>query len=410
MWVKADHVTWVHSPSSTEHSANKVKNPTAFKLWEYLGSEYIFLKGILFARNDLTPYERKGITRQQIQSTDTYNALDVFIETAYLRCSQPQDRVYGLLGILADIDVGECVVDYQLSLTQVYAQFINMFMKKYQSLLFICYFPRRQTSSSIPSWIPAPEREPDFPYRDIEVSRASGKIAASNARISQDGLAITVRGLLLDRVTEINPGGTLHSTPISAWTSALEYFCRQIQTSEENPPWLDSQVLDLIFPPWGDKFYQAHAGRTQPYGIEEKRSILNDLVQMNNTRDCSSLSLEDIFYGNGTISKTMSQSRKSSFWLVRLAILRRILFATESKRVGLAVGLELQPKDEIWVLFGCPLPLVLRPRPDKGGGYMYVASARATGLMDGKVCEKILGTGKTEADYKGPPVCTLTIW
>jgi hypothetical protein len=56
--------------------------------------------------------------------------------------------------------------------------------------------------------------------------------------------------------------------------------------------------------------------------------------------------------------------------------------------------------DEIWVLFGCPMPMVLRtvcPPSD----YKLIGSVVVSGLMQGEACEGLLSDGSVTSDYRG---------
>ena len=61
--------------------------------------------------------------------------------------AESKDRVYGLLGIAIDYDVSDIDVDYNLSVSRVYSQVVEMYIQKHQSLIFLCYYTLSDTSS-----------------------------------------------------------------------------------------------------------------------------------------------------------------------------------------------------------------------------------------------------------------------
>jgi hypothetical protein len=66
--------------------------------------------------------------------------------------------------------------------------------------------------------------------------------------------------------------------------------------------------------------------------------------------------------------------------------------------------------DEVWILFGCPMPIVLRPNPSKRA-YTLVGCAVIPGLMNGEACEGISENGDVlSVDYDGPPIREMTLW
>lgn len=391
-------------------SISPTVNPVANQLLQYLDYKEFFLNGISRARQDLSPHKNRDRTDQSVVSMSDLNMLDIFIQSRHLRCTEPHDHVYGLLGIMTDAAIDDWLVDYQLPLTEVYTQVIDAFLGKYQSLHFLCYDPVEDCPSDMPSWLPSPEKHPILVYSDIEVSSASGRIDGSKARVCCQGLALTIQGLLVDRVDIISQRKPLGEVPILTWMRTLEQMCLQPGLVEQGHlSWLGDNVLSLIFPPWEDWRYVDLVGRSRPE-LEEQRSVMIDLLQHCEMEEGSALTLYDIYSGNKSLPERVIFEEKKAVTVMYEALWNMMFIGLESKRIGLVHVSDIQPGDEVWVLFGCPMPVILRPRPEKQAGYTWISYARIPGLMNGEACEGILDSGEPGPDYKGPPVQEITLW
>ena len=86
-----------------------------------------------------------------------------------------------------------------------------------------------------------------------------------------------------------------------------------------------------------------------------------------------------------TQGTVLEASQESEVYLasVRFSIRGRSFFTTDDGYIGLA-PIATKPGDEISVLLGCPLPLVLRPCGD--GYYKVVGECYIDGFMEGAAC------------------------
>jgi hypothetical protein len=94
-----------------------------------------------------------------------------------------------------------------------------------------------------------------------------------------------------------------------------------------------------------------------------------------------------------------------ALWLLSLDC----LVATRDGRLGqVEAGCALCPPeagDEVWILFGCTFPVILRPRPSKTGRnkqYSLIGSAYIPVLMRGEACTGLGPHGAPEEGYDGP--------
>lgn len=71
-------------------------------------------------------------------------------------CSDARDKVFGLLGILPPREKSEIIVDYNLSIRDVYINIVDYILRTTHKLDVICaaiHFPRHQSPEKLPSWV-----------------------------------------------------------------------------------------------------------------------------------------------------------------------------------------------------------------------------------------------------------------
>ncbi len=65
------------------------------------------------------------------------------------------DRIYGLLGIVADDPRNLITVDYTLTANKCYIQFCKVFIQREPTLSLLCMAPSKHKALELPSWCPA---------------------------------------------------------------------------------------------------------------------------------------------------------------------------------------------------------------------------------------------------------------
>jgi hypothetical protein len=77
-------------------------------------------------------------------------------------------------------------------------------------------------------------------------------------------------------------------------------------------------------------------------------------------------------------------------------------------RWGLLVDGDVHPRDEVWVLFGCAYPIILRP---DGGRYRVVSPMYVHGLMIGEAVEGLTDLGAEGRTFRSRtyPISTIEL-
>ncbi|KAK3387911.1 hypothetical protein B0H63DRAFT_166774 [Podospora didyma] len=100
-------------------------------------------------------------------------------------------------------------------------------------------------------------------------------------------------------------------------------------------------------------------------------------------------------------------SRAPGMYRVANALCGKRFLGTKGGRICIASASPIEVGDEIWVVFGCPLPILLRKRED--GYYAFVGQVWVPGIMEGEACEGISEDGVAGLDYSGPPVMDISL-
>lgn len=426
------------------HSHSPALHPMAHQLWKHFGSPHIYMDGLLDTRAHLCPHLKSTTLNQASAFKESPNALDLLIQSWALHCTVPHDRVYGLLGIMADIEIKQqstlkggmksllhkgqdlrfmidtstFVIDYEAPVREAYAQLVEKFIQTHHNLDFLPCLPIKDGPSNSPSWLPAPEKRPSMPYVDTDTCSASGRTNAQKAHIHYQGRILRTQGIRIDKICLVGDHTKLETVPISAWFSGLYQMLFQTCPPEQNQGvWSDTtlrSLLGLLFPPWGAEMYQWLIGKDS-LTIDQQQATFTTLIQLFESGDISSLTLDDVFYGLKPEIKSLTSDARQGLIVLSRVLIHRMFVGTEAHRMGLVTQSDVQPGDEVWTLFGCPMPVILRPRgQDKQGyemyGYTMITSGIISGLMDGEACEGILETGEPGPEYHGPPIQEINIW
>ncbi|TGO76834.1 hypothetical protein BELL_0134g00060 [Botrytis elliptica] len=120
-------------------------------------------------------------------------------------CSDPRDRIYGLLGLAEDRDVVS--PDYTKPIRWVLQDAVQSLIEKGKSLNIICMLPKFHKMDGLPSWVPdftassPPRNFMSFLSKDpntFHVFMASGKMPFSGVQVKAG--VLSAKGIILDVV------------------------------------------------------------------------------------------------------------------------------------------------------------------------------------------------------------------
>ncbi|RFU80233.1 heterokaryon incompatibility [Trichoderma arundinaceum] len=331
------------------------------------------------------------ITRSMLASS----LLNLFLQSAGLRMTDARDRLYGILGLATDIAHGPPLeINYDASPVWVYAQVFRHFVHRYKSLSFLCFdrnnFKGNYVSREhFPSWMP----HADINWSNVNASRACGAMLAAPFAVSIDAetLSLHAQGIKVDTIEHVadveysgdGPGWI----PIPSWLDQVESFCRKTwpDIPQGNDPLHEREdVTALMFPWLSAARYKAMWKLDKP-DPPRRALLIRSLLAAARKADQEDLSTGDIMRGGYNPTSIIPPDVRQECYPLHVQINSVKLISTEASRIGnIAKTSGVRAGDEIWVLFGCRMPLVVRP---KGLRYEVIGPVVVPGLMRGEAVE-----------------------
>lgn len=356
-------------------------------------------------------------------------------ESRRLKCSDPKDKVYGLLGLVKDLTVDDLKVDYGQTVQNVYISAAKALVQKFGTLTWLCQaiLQENHNEHNSPSWVPDWSSNDyvsdmtDFAPRP-SVS-ASGSLPP-RAHFSVDNLTLKVVGFQIDEVLRICPSFfTKCSRPVGL-PGARERWVHShcdgivIDVLLKIARWMSttcSALLENDRDPsvgtvWSEDFREwlSHLSSHNLNDLTKTqiamlaRTLVADysFQTVEQKLDAFNLEIQHIDQSHQKdrpcpecthLRSTTYAENPLRFQYGILARLRR-LFITAKANMGLA-----QPTgregDQVWIVFGCAIPLLLRPSKL---GFQVVGDAYLDGFMSGsavKGVEESVSVGDVYGNY-----------
>ncbi|KAL1854940.1 hypothetical protein Daus18300_011260 [Diaporthe australafricana] len=365
----------------------------------------------------------RELAREENRVDDLHYTLHLMRLSRTKLASDPKDRVYGILGVLPRGLSPEIRVNYNLTVKEIYVDFVEWWMKASGSLNIICdsiHFPPQISNANLPSWVPDWSYDPTtqslaslplkfsasgessseyyFPDReDGRGPRLRNKLAIAGVRIgeiSDHGTAVNThcraadycmtflqwRALLLQHF-DIDAGSESHSEDRRRRVALCEHqrsFCLTLSLGQPvgtDRAKKDSKFLDSE-KSWVEKCYSVFA--TVIKARLPRLPIDEDLMAFEEAGD-------DI---KPDSPRQFLQDNFAEY------MMGRCFCITDSGSLGLGSG-AMARGDVVVVPYGCSTPVLLRPEgfgaPDADGQrvqeYRFVGDAYIDGHMYGEAME-----------------------
>jgi hypothetical protein len=285
-------------------------------------------------------------------------------EARKCECSDPKDRIYGVLGLFNENDRAlKIIPDYQKSIHQVYQDFFLSFLNtfKYSNLPLLLCCEMRDHRSTMPSWVP------DFSQKKIsnpfESRSASGSSAAVGEYTGEGRLKVLgVKVATIKDAEQIHMHGRNQSDGVAL---VRQYILPGVNTN--GGELFDKYCRTLCGNSFRDRYDPPVAAFPSWY---ESKEVLWRLFERQ----------EDVSLG-----KSLDLALNSYVTNVVASMDNRSFISTEAGHIGLA-PLLAEAEDEVVVIPGCSSPMVLHPTDE--GRHQVVGECFILGFMDG---EALLG-------------------
>lgn len=317
----------------------------------------------IFHIRDLDPM--KSILKDNIGTGFRYSLLNLIRTTTHRLCSDPRDRVFGVLSLVAsdrpDYGLG-IVPDYSKTIEQVYTELVLRHIESTHILYFLemCHFPDHSSTLGLPSWVPnlaVQSRVQRFLACD-----ASGNSQQEIRCATTDG-HIKIHGVCKGTITFV-------SSPISSSARLAEILA--------------------ICNAWEGHLPPRNSRRDRSFALEPFISLLIcgfvDEDKIRTATDTLSLKAMKKAYKTSVGTGVVDSSSKEYVRRLQYTLPGRSFFKTEEGSIGLCEG-SARPGDQICIALGCSTPLILRsvndtPKHFEVGGACFVPEMmRGEGLL-----------------------------
>jgi Heterokaryon incompatibility protein (HET) len=332
-----------------------------------------------------------------------------------LQVSDPKDKVFGILGLALDCSESTIPIYYENTVASVYVEALRFLVTKYGTLDFLRFASvledRRQDGDALPSWVPDWD-VPGRVYAGMGYVRASGPLGALPNPISDDGLRLSVQGFRVDHV--IND-----DSPYDIMSKSVRWMIDKLKMLH-NLALSKQDLLRLQGLATTTALRAAHSRDGTDFSVGEKaedgfdayglliRLLVTEWVDQDGeqamfTESRGSLQFLATHHPNSTLPALLQTRRgrdlidEKNLWMGNVGLGGKNFTVTEGGLIGLVTQSAVMINDEVWVLFGCPVPLVLRPR---GRQYIVMCPTSIPGFMRGEAVSEIPETVK-DGDWYG---------
>ncbi|KAL7924520.1 heterokaryon incompatibility domain-containing protein [Trichoderma austrokoningii] len=328
--------------------------------------------------------------------------LNLFLQSSGSRMTDPRDRLYGVLGLATDIAQDSSLeISYDASPVRVYAQIFRHFIHRYRSLSFLCFNKINARGSftprvDFPSWMP----HATINWSKVNASKACGDVLAMppTTSIDPEALRLHAKGIRVDTIKHIclvdGEARPWAPVPIPKWLDHMESFCREIWPDAKDsttPLYERDDVTSLMFSHLGPKQYKYTWKLNKP-DHQRRVHIIRSLLSAAQKADQKDLSTEDIFRGGYTPTDIIPLDVREECQPLFIEINSMVFFGTEDSRIcSMSRRSDVRVGDEIWILFGCRMPIVMRPKREEGKALRYevIAPAIVPGIMKGEAMKDV---------------------
>lgn len=289
------------------------------------------------------------------------------------QCSDPRDRVFSLLGLVADAEHFGPFPDYSMSCEDVYEELARLFLKQGSlHVLSFCQFPKNPMSRPLSSWVvdwSMPLRYPCTIRANTYHFQASGDTMEKQIVTFPQPHLLNLWGFTFDSIEEVGSVWDPHwLTPLdldatSLYLGEIRAFCEKSPRIQDDEP---------------GKAAPAHIAvreRFETGNPEDRLNSYNLLLRMLEERKAK---IESSF--------TADEEAFIDMYMTELLTLHtRRPFLSKTGYIGL-VPEGCVAGDVLVLFFGATVPYVLRARDE--GDYTLVGEAYVYGVMQGELVEE----------------------
>lgn len=292
-------------------------------------------------------------------------------------CSDPRDKLYGILGLLDEDIRNEFPVDYGLSVKEVYVRVFDYLLCTTEQLNVLCeavHFPLH-TGSNLPTWIPDWSHNPETTAlgRGYDFSAAGPTKAV--ARVLDDRKRLEVSAIYIDTIQCHGIAvGTLctladYIMAFLHWRALLLSNVEDGESAERQEEFCRTLSLDKLPSEWEHRSWRVACYHVFAALAHER------LPKLSLDRDLLRYAEKNIGIGTDDRRRFLQEHFGSR-------MMGRCFCITEEEHMGMGSGF-MAAGDTVVIPLGCRTPVLLRPDGPRGE-YRYVGDVYIDGYMHGE--------------------------
>ncbi|KAH4957025.1 hypothetical protein HBI82_203450 [Parastagonospora nodorum] len=307
------------------------------------------------------------------EARQRYKLIHLLHDKEGLLVSREHDRFYAIMHLAKDYRDGDLAVDYTKSLEQVMVDVATHHISRHQDLEFLLQsFPPIEDyldsceGLARPSWIP----NCWLGRKDtgaVIASRGMIYSQCSHKSIDMSTMRLSVRGIKIDRLRKLFKSEQIfrEMTVVQFWASALGQHLQPYMS--DNAAGLPHDIYYTLSSYW----------LLEDFDHEFLKAALAYLYELNQVAELTNINIVE---GNQALLPGWNDNTHAILqqFLIHVSIHNFTL--TDKGSFGLTPRSNIREEDEVWMVLGCPQPIILRQRDD--GAYSHVCSAIITGLTD----------------------------
>jgi len=290
-----------------------------------------------------------------------------------LKAANQRDYVHGLLGMSSDVEPGDIEVNYEDTIAQTYTKTVSFGIEKYGRLDPLCCVTHGKEKPELdwPSWVPDWSDDSMIldPYQFDEYK--AGMLALDKCSlpiISEEGCRLrNLRGMRIGTIEAI--GKLLDGVDCTAQDCLREV----------------ARLLPGIF----DKELDAASIMTLTWSVNEIEPFTSHPIAALSSMKGRRMTVEFCLQRYGMVPDGIlaeSEHENEEFaeiyeYVIECSICPMLGVSLGEGRWGVAVESDAKHGDEVWIVFGCPKPLILRPN---GDDHIVISNMYLQGVMEGE--------------------------
>ena len=336
--------------------------------------------------DDTAAHEIRATSNPLFQTHRYIIVYDAIEESRHFEATDPRDKVFALIPFVRSWETLPLTIDYELSVRQVYTQVARHMIDKWRSLEFLCHrtLEGANPEYNLPSWLPDYSTRPSITGlhvpRDMTIFRFQ---YLTRPVFSLDDRELQAQGFRVGKVVipyrHLTFQNILHDQPAQKIFKDFEDLILTSLQLQEASGFLDMPPVlppDLRLIERQSTLFKTLVGTELSKPTEEENeTYFHEFLQQIDTLHEMSASGKrwSISYSRLLIANPTGFARRADSieWPIWLRLQGTTLYISQNGNLGLA-PVETVPGDEIWAIFGCKWPLILRPRDDT---YLLVGPA-----------------------------------